>query len=499
VTPRCLPCGVLLRGQAAVQVREEGIKSVHTELPASCSARERRPHVRLGEQVKPQRVCNEPVSEPSPTDGPSCASRTFSRRPERVLGTLARQPKECHRGWCAARDKRLAATNGPTLNNPKLCTVAMASAEAIVRRLRPVLATAGGVIPGFVEDSAVLLRDGPRGAYTTARTHRECTTVFDLTGHINRLAESSRLIQTAQGIAEDDPRRVACHVEWVRSQLLENLRAAIDEWLSRGEPTSEAKVTVLVTWDHGEHRFSELLRAEDPASMLVHLQLLKPPHVPPIRVRLHLGPRKNAAAKDSAWVSERSSLERFLASGYEEVVLCDHHHHGDGEGRVLVMEGTQTNFAVASAGTVLTASEGILRGTVRNAMLHRAKAVSIPTVEEAPSLADLARWDSAAVLSTSRLVMQLDEVHVPAALFLLARGAPPDAAASEEAVKSTVAAAVAETGVDSVLPGGGRLSLESVEGEPVVVRTFDTSLDTALRRLREEVLAEFEERCERIP
>ena len=73
-----------------------------------------------------------------------------------------------------------------------------------------------------------------------------------------------------------------------------------------------------------------------------------------IKVEVHGHGRKNAAAKDSQWINER---ENSAAHGCEEYILVN----DNGE----MLEGTQTNFfLVTNGGCVLTAEDGILKGSV---------------------------------------------------------------------------------------------------------------------------------------
>jgi len=76
-------------------------------------------------------------------------------------------------------------------------------------------------------------------------------------------------------------------------------------------------------------------------------------------------------------------------------------------------EGSQTNFFAVVGGKVVTASEGILAGTVRRLLLEVCEREGIPVVFEPPKLADAGQWDGALISSTSRLMLPIDELYVP--------------------------------------------------------------------------------------
>jgi branched-subunit amino acid aminotransferase/4-amino-4-deoxychorismate lyase len=75
-----------------------------------------------------------------------------------------------------------------------------------------------------------------------------------------------------------------------------------------------------------------------------------------------------------------------------------------------VLEGSQTNFFAIVGGTVHTAGEGVLAGTVRRLTLEVCEREGIPVVLSPPRLADAAeKWEGAMISSTSRLLLPIDE------------------------------------------------------------------------------------------
>lgn len=179
-------------------------------------------------------------------------------------------------------------------------------------------------------------------------------------------------------------------------------------------------------------------QAAEPFCLLTHVTPLPPRRAPPIIVHAAGAPRHNAAAKDSEWVRQRSSLEAAKPAHVEEVLLYDDGAAAAGgagatsssaaaassEGKASaggpVLEGTQTNvFAMLDDGRLYTAGEGVLEGTVRRLVLEvcskGGSGSGLPEVVlEAPRLADVrSRWIGAFLSSTSRLVLPIDEVWVP--------------------------------------------------------------------------------------
>jgi branched-subunit amino acid aminotransferase/4-amino-4-deoxychorismate lyase len=77
-----------------------------------------------------------------------------------------------------------------------------------------------------------------------------------------------------------------------------------------------------------------------------------------------------------------------------------------------IMEGLSSNVLVVLNGTVYTAKEGVLLGTVRDIIMKVCRQHSIPVVEEPPCLDSIAEWEGCLVSSTSRLALPVGEVQV---------------------------------------------------------------------------------------
>lgn len=115
-------------------------------------------------------------------------------------------------------------------------------------------------------------------------------------------------------------------------------------------------------------------------------------------------PRQNAAAKDSAWVRERKAIYGAMPTDVEEIVLMDPTTHA-------LLEGSQTNFYAIRGGTVYTADDGILKGTVRSLVLEVCAASGVPVALTPPSLDEVEEWDGCFISSTSRLVLSARSIE----------------------------------------------------------------------------------------
>lgn len=237
------------------------------------------------------------------------------------------------------------------------------------------------------------LKAAPRGAYTTARTvNRDA--VFELDAHIKRLASS------CQQMLENDAKAGGQHpseelnklsdAAHLRPHVMASLAAAVQAF-RQGSPQHEGelKLTVLISWESGQSVIHS------------HVAALPDRPQPPVKVQARGAPRQNARAKDSEWVRTRQALEKDKPSDVNEILLVTE------QGQVL--EGTQTNFFAVVDGTVYTAEEGVLMGTVRGVVLKVCRREGIQVRLEAPSIHHVNKWQGAAIASTSRLLLP---VHV---------------------------------------------------------------------------------------
>jgi thiol oxidase len=183
---------------------------------------------------------------------------------------------------------------------------------------------------------------------------------------------------------------------------------------------NEMKLTMLLTWEEPGSRAV----GSPPFTVYSHVAALPPRPAPPIKVEVKGAPRLNAKAKDSEWVRERQALESSMGAGVNEIVLMD----SDGG----LPEGTQTNFFALQGGTLVTAGDGVLEGTVRKLVLQVRMCArvaagflvshalpvqvceehSIPVRLETPNVRDIGTWEGAFISSTSRLLLPVDHIAV---------------------------------------------------------------------------------------
>ena len=77
-----------------------------------------------------------------------------------------------------------------------------------------------------------------------------------------------------------------------------------------------------------------------------------------------------------------------------------------------VMEGLTSNVFAIINGSVYTAKEGVLLGTVRNLILKVCEENDIPVVESPPNISNVSTWQGCIVSSTSRLALPVAQVQL---------------------------------------------------------------------------------------
>merc|ERR1711865_188476 len=192
----------------------------------------------------------------------------------------------------------------------------------------------------------------------------------------------------------------------------------------------ELKITVLVGWKKKEKNADQVddSSSDSNADMVdIACHVTELPSLPtrPVRVEIRGTPRDNAAAKDSSWVTERLPLEQLMLKSYQpmnELLLTttdssdiDTTTTGrEVEETMIILEGSQTNFcAIHKDGTVYTAEDGILKGTVRTILLDVCAREHIPVVLEPPNMKLPDIWVGALISSTSRLALPIDAIYLP--------------------------------------------------------------------------------------
>lgn len=218
----------------------------------------------------------------------------------------------------------------------------------------------------------------PRGAYTTARTVGRVG-VFMWSKHVERMRES---VETIFGQQAKD--------EVSETDMLDALRRA--HLLL--QPEGEAKLTLLVAH-----------RGDSGLEVMAHATELRGKEGQgPVRVSAaaRSSGRKRAAAKDSAWVAGRESLDgERRRQRSDDVILRD----DDG----AFLEGLSSNFfAVRPGNTLATPEHGVLHGTVRSVVLDVCREREIQVALTEPRVED--GMEGAFITSTSRLVLPVSEL-----------------------------------------------------------------------------------------
>lgn len=204
----------------------------------------------------------------------------------------------------------------------------------------------------------------PQGIYTVARTfHGDQALLFN--AHLDRLEESARLVH------------IPLHLDRAR------LRAALREMLHKANyPDAKFRITIP---------------ADKPDCIYLAIEPFQP--VPEV-VQQHGASvvtvplvRQNPVAKTTDWmVIRRPSYERLPAGVYEGILVRE-----DG----ALLEGMSCNFYGIMDGTLYTASDGVLAGITRLAVLQVAPEI-IPVKLEALRLDDIPHLSEAMLTSSGR-------------------------------------------------------------------------------------------------
>ena len=281
-------------------------------------------------------------------------------------------------------------------------------------------------------DASTLLQRLPRGAYTTCRTVMNGRCIYRLDYHVNRLVVSSASIlqsilkrggqrqpvesdsgneQTNSVVQGMNVAQEACGKESVVNYIQLTLdafrslypRSTQNNTGDEKNTGPEFRITLLAAWEtnNGHGLFNCALYCH--VGLLIVSNSNYSPHKN-IRVLIHGHGRQNASTKDSQWVADRKQL--IPSNGYEEIILVNDKNE--------LLEGTQTNFYVVKddSGTIITADEGVLFGSVRDSVLQVCRTHDIHLELRPPSLNDLKSASGVFLSSTSRWVMPVHEVHL---------------------------------------------------------------------------------------
>jgi len=281
--------------------------------------------------------------------------------------------------------------------------------------------TVAVAVNGQAVDMAITSKDFlsvfPSGAYTTVRTTGGGTRLFEWTAHVERTAKSAGKILAGQlresTVQSQNVVQTLSTPHSLRKVLDKTVCSAMQHFHCQFPDAldSELRITALVSLDPDTQQ----------PCIAAHVAPLPPLPQPPVRVEVRGHPRKDASSKTSSWVTERAPLEKIMqqadvgAGGVNEFLLSVKEDKG-GVTKQAIYEGGQTNFYAIVDGCVHTAPDGtVLEGTVRRLTFEVCEQIGIKVVKEAPDLLQAAeKWEGALISSTSRLLLPIDELYVPA-------------------------------------------------------------------------------------
>ncbi|KAG2723582.1 hypothetical protein I3843_02G154400 [Carya illinoinensis] len=279
------------------------------------------------------------------------------------------------------------------------------------------------------------------GAYTTTRTHHTASCLLFWERHVNRLADSIRILSNSAPklLFQSNNHRLSLPVT---SPMWESaVRALVDDSMNEALPIAmnersggeELSVTVLVCGSSGrfngfEYVDEELMREALDVYVSVGCYVPRAFDVRGNGARLAVvGQGRDVAnAKYSDWVRLRKPLEKLRPPSVTELLLSNDGDH--------ILEGCVTNFFVVcrkdndeAKGTCLhdqnntcafevqTApiQDGVLPGIIRQIVMEVCLSKGISFREVAPSWSKHEIWEEAFITSSLRLLEHVETIQVP--------------------------------------------------------------------------------------
>lgn len=251
---------------------------------------------------------------------------------------------------------------------------------------KSVVIESGSTEPQIKErlDVDAFLLSHPPGVYTVFRT-LHATSVVDFNEHVKRLERSLR----GKG-------------QWAKESTTESLEAAFRAASARAMAAGrellagaqELRVTALVV---------------DPVALSFSTMAEALPDVAgPVAVEVWRARRETPGVKDSEWVRARKHMkERTHDQPRVNEVVLQSADDGDS-----LLEGLSSNFFAVTAGGLVTAPEGtVLSGTVRTVVLETCREIGVHVDLRCPKESEASTWDGAFITSTTRLVLEVDEIR----------------------------------------------------------------------------------------
>ncbi|OQS03814.1 thioredoxin [Thraustotheca clavata] len=258
---------------------------------------------------------------------------------------------------------------------------------------RAIAAAKNGVAFPYDKDGSAFTLACPKGVYSGARTVNS-KFIFAFESHLKRL------VQPTSGIVKDASDEEL--VDLVKPRVLSTLRAAMDDLKLNHSfpPTQEFKITLIVQPSADATSMTQVVKEPGKGDVLCHIGLMGSKDGKDIKVQVAGTPRHNPLVKDLQWAKDRQSLYDAMSPDTEELILMD-------PSTRLLYEASQSNFFAVHGNQVVTANEGILKGTMRDLVLESCEALEIPVVHSPPLVDDAPLWSGAFLSSTSRFVLPI--------------------------------------------------------------------------------------------
>ncbi|WOH02510.1 hypothetical protein DCAR_0521899 [Daucus carota subsp. sativus] len=281
--------------------------------------------------------------------------------------------------------------------------------------------------PSLTPSVATLLETHP-GAYTTSRTHNNGSVLLFWERHLNRLANSARILLNSKPellfeIGESRASFSGKFSNWdsaMKSLVNDLMRTALPVAVEDMKVGEELAVTTLVSGNMENWRRNEGLDGEEMFREVFDVYIRVGLYVP-----LEFGLRENGAhlaavgpgravanAKYSEWVRVRKHLEKLRPPSATELILSNDGDH--------MLEGCLTNFFVVclrdlTVYEVQTApiSDGVLPGVIRQIIIEACLKHGIPFREVAPSWSRHEQWEEAFITNSLRLLQHVETIRVP--------------------------------------------------------------------------------------
>lgn len=252
----------------------------------------------------------------------------------------------------------------------------------------------------------------PHNAYTTLVTTRKSSAVPQFSFHCERLQNSALLINGASPPSIENAllKAMSTAVASVASDdevqlVIVLIPSATEEATTQGETdlTCQVKDDTLnnTRW-----------------TLLVHASVIQVAStVDSIVVEARGAPRKQAFAKNTAWIEERHWLEAARGENITETILIGSSSDEDSALEDLVLlEGLVTNFYVIMRdGSLCTASLGdqILSGSIRHVVIQVARQRGMVVVERAPRISDRKNFAGAFITNAVHIITPIRCIRFP--------------------------------------------------------------------------------------